>query len=106
MDSQKNCTNYVTKKAHTLGFCSLTPRELYTGDPVEWNSTLTDFETHCLIKKSGKPNFLGCRIPVDSHLNIPNWRSYLSGYWDAQLPDFIRIWLPFGFFWTQYYYFH
>ena len=61
--------------------------QLYSGDPVQWNSTFTDLEAHRLIKACGKPNFLGCRIPVDSHLNISNWRSYLSDYWDAQLPD-------------------
>ena len=76
MDSQKFLTNYINNQVHTLGFCPLGPLHLNTGNPVQWNSTLTDLEAHWLIKDSGKPNFLGCRIPFDSHLNIFNWRSY------------------------------
>ena len=89
--------NGVTNQIHTFGFCPLTPLQLYTGDPVKWDCTFTDIEAHKLIKESGKPNLLGCRIPVDSHLNISNYRSYLSNYWDAQLPDLLEFGFPLDF---------
>ena len=43
------------------------------------------------------PIFLGCRIPVDSHLNISRWPSYFADYWDAQLPDLIKFAFPLDF---------
>ena len=55
---------------------------------------MTDIEAHRLIRNSGKPNFLGCRIPVDSQLNISNWRLYLADYWDAQLPNLLEFGFP------------
>ena len=71
--------------------------QLYTGKSVKHTTTFTDLQAHKLIKASGKPNFLGCRIPVQSNLNIASWRSHLSEYWDAQLLDLLEFGFPLDF---------
>ena len=89
--------NAVTNQKHKFGFCPLSKFQLYDGDPVRHNTSFTDLQAHKLIKASGKPNFLGCRIPVQSNLNISRWRSYLSEYWDAQLLDLLEFGFPLDF---------
>ena len=51
------------------------------------------FQMHEKIKASGSLNYLGCRIPVKSQLNISEWAEILKGYWDSQLIEL----LTFGF---------
>ena len=46
-----------------------------------------------MIKASGLPNYLACRIPIESQLQCKNWVKYLHNYWDQQLLDL----LTFGF---------
>ena len=89
--------NGVTNQIHTFGFLSPYSIAVVHWGQVRWDCTFTDIEAHKLIKESSKPNFLGCRIPVDSQLNISNWRSYLSNYWDAQLPDLLEFGFPLDF---------
>ena len=36
------------------------------------------------------PNFLNCRIPVQTQLHPDRWRHYFTDYWDQQLPDLIQ----------------
>ena len=92
--NQKNLVNVVSNNIHTFGFCPLTPLKLYTGDPVSWNVCHTDLEAHAIVTATGKPNYLAARIPVASQLNIENWRSYLSNYWDVQLLDLLEYGFP------------
>ena len=33
-----------------------------------------------LVKNSGLPNYVSCRLPVPSELNIPNWKKFLKNY--------------------------
>ena len=40
---------------------------------------------------------MGCRIPVNSGLNIPKWRHYLANYWDQQLCDLLEYGFPLDF---------
>ena len=40
-------------------------------------------EAHKYVKQSGKPNFLGCRVPVKSLLNAKVWKEMLSGNWNG-----------------------
>ena len=72
--------NVVTNQKHKFGFCPLSKLQLYTGESVKHTTRLIDLQAHKLIKASGKPNLLGCRIPVQSNLNIPSWRLHLSEY--------------------------
>ena len=50
-----------------------------------------------MIRDSGCPNFLKCRIPVTSNLKIENWRSYLDNYWDQQVVDLLQYGFPLDF---------
>ena len=92
--NQKKLVNVVSNNVHTFGFCPLTPLKLYTGNPVTWNVCHTDLEAHAIVTATGKPNYLAARIPVASQLNIMNWRSYLSNYWDVQLLDLLEYGFP------------
>ena len=56
--------------------------KFYTGEVVQWDNIPHILETHQLNRDSKLPNFLHCRIPIQSGLNIKTWRHYLSNYWD------------------------
>ena len=47
-------------------------------------------QAHKLIKQSRVPNFLNCRILVQTQLNQNRWRHFLADYWDKQFPDLIQ----------------
>ena len=69
----------------------------YQGPEVHWKSIPDIFQAHRLIKDSGLPNFLGMRIPVQTNLNVSNWRRHLVDYFDQQLPDLIQFAFPLDF---------
>ena len=46
---------------------------------------------------SGFPNYVSCRLPVPSRLNIPLWRQYLHDYPDARICDFLEYSWPVGY---------
>ena len=54
-------------------------------------------QAHQLVRDSGLPNYLHCRIPVQSGLNIKAWKSYLANYWDQQLCDLLEFGFPLDF---------
>ena len=81
----------------TFGFLPTSPLKIYTGDPAYWETILDLIKAHKLIRQSGLPNFLKCRIPVQSGLNINAWRSHLQGYWDAQICDLLQYGFPLDF---------
>ncbi len=62
-----------------------------------WSSPLNierELEIHKLIVQSGLPNLRGCRISVQSGLNITKWRTQFEGYHDSELVDFLEFgWL-------------
>ena len=55
------------------------------------------FELYSRIKNSGKLNFLDCRIPVTSQLNILAWQEILQEYWDVQLIELLKFGFPLDF---------
>ena len=55
------------------------------------------FELYSRVKNSGKLNFLGCRIPVSSQLNILAWQEMLQEYWDVQLIELLKFGFPLDF---------
>ena len=57
----------------------------------------TRFEAHKEIRKSGRPNFMYCRIPVQTQLCIKEWEKVLQGYWDTQLIDLLSFGFPLDF---------
>ena len=54
-------------------------------------------ECHRKVKASGNMNFLKCRIPVQSQLNIVEWETQLQGYWDVQLIQLLKFGFPLDF---------
>ena len=48
-------------------------------------------EVHHIVRKTGKPNFLGARIPVTSQLKVEVWQDLLKDYWDQQLLQLLRF---------------
>ena len=80
-----------------FGFMPSGTLRLYNGDPVYYETIPDIISTHFMIKNSGVPNFLQCRIPVTSNLNIHKWRFHLTDYWDKQLPDLLEYGFPIDF---------
>ena len=52
-----------------FGFLPTDSLQLYT-DPVYYETIKDIISTHLMVKKSGLPNFLKCRIPVKSKLKV------------------------------------
>ena len=80
-----------------FGFIPKSSLKLYTGPTVTWNEIPHIFQAHALVKTSKLPNYMGCRIPVNSGLNVPKWRHYLANYWDQQLCDLLEYGFPLDF---------
>ena len=89
----KACEDYQACKnqmQEPFGFIPLSPLLLYTGKNTDNKQAYDPLLAHQLVKQSGCPNFWGCCIPVDSRLNIENWRFYLQDFWDKQLVDLLE----------------
>ena len=80
-----------------FGFVPQTDLKLYDGEAVYWHTIPDIIDSHHIVKSSGLPNFLKVRIPVNTNLNIKNWRSYLQNYWDQQLPNLLEYGFPLDF---------
>ena len=52
---------------------------------------------HHLVRESGVPNFLGCKIAVPTRFSIPVWESKLSAYADSELCTLLKFGFPIGF---------
>ena len=74
--------------------------QLCTGDPTYYQSIPDIICLHRIVSQSGKPNYLGCRIPVKSQLKISAWRKYLHTYWDQQIVDLLEFGFPVDFDWN------
>ena len=89
-----SCKDYkacIAQSNDNFGYVLLTDLKIYTGPPVKWDIVPNIIEAHNLVRQSGVPNFLKCRIPVESDLNANIWRTYLKDYWDQQLPDLLQF---------------
>ncbi len=65
-----------------------------------WSSPLNierELEIHKLVVQYGLPNLRGCRIPVQSGLNITKWRTRFKRYHDSELVDFLEFGWPVGY---------
>ena len=86
-----------SKKKLKFGFMPAETLQLYTGDPVYYQTIPDIISTHLVIRNSGLPNSEKCRIPVASKLNVDRWRFHLFDYWDQQLPDLLEYDFPIDF---------
>ena len=86
--------------ANNFGFIPKAPLWVYTGEVVHWQNIPNTLEAHKIIKATKTPNYMKCRIPVQSGLNIKAWRAHLSNYWDQQLCDLLEFGFPLDFEWN------
>ena len=90
----KNCLYQNDKK---FGFIPLNDLMVYTGPEVIWGSVPDIVEAHAKIQRSGLPNFMHARIPLNTQLKVHCWKKYLHSYWDQQLVDLIQFGFPLDF---------
>ena len=96
----KACKDYKACKkqmGEPFGVIPLSLLLVYTGKNTSNNRVGDPLLAHRLVRQSGCPNILGCRIPVDSKLQFKNWRSYLHDFWDKQLVDLLEYGFPLDF---------
>ena len=74
----------ISQTGGQFGFVSQTDLKLYDGELVP-----EVMQSHHIIRSSGFRIFFKCRIPVNTNLNIKNWRYHLKSYWDQQLSDLL-----------------
>ena len=87
----------VQQNGFDFGAVPLTPIKLYEGKTTNNQPILDIIRLHNIVRQSDCPNFLGCRIPVQTQLKPRAWRYYLHDYWDHQLPDLIEYGFPVDF---------
>ena len=95
-----NCAVYVNcsqQNGTQFGFIPLTHLKVYTGEHISNNAVHDIVDLHTTVKASSLPNFMACRIRLQSQLNISNWKKYLVNYWDQQLVDLKCLWVSFRF---------
>ena len=85
------------QSGHEFGFIPLTDVKTYQGPPIQWDKEIDILEAHSIIRNSGVPNFLKCRIPIQTQLRPKVWAQKLKNYWDQQLPDLIAFGFPLDF---------
>ena len=96
-NASKDCKACMQQNRDQFMFILINDLKICQGLEVIWKHTPPIIQAHKLIRQSGVPNFLNCRIPVQNQLHPDRWRHYLTDYWDKQLPDLIQYWVPLDF---------
>ena len=63
------CKDYsacIQQNGDKFGYIPLTDLKLYQGPEVTWETTPSISQAHKLARQSGVPNFLNCRVPVQT----------------------------------------
>ena len=97
---EKHCSDFRLWKSqtdYTFGFVPLNnlvmPRDIgHIGDKV-----LDPVEQVLKVRSSGTSNFLAERIPVESQLNVSEWKKVFKNYWDQQLVQLVEFGFPLDF---------
>ena len=92
--AHKKCCEQIGTKFGCIPVGEIT---VFSGISTHWKDIPNIFQAHKLIRSSGRPNFLGLRIPVDTSLKVDTWSHYLFNYLDQQLPDLIEFGFPLDF---------
>ena len=97
---EKYCRDFSLWKSqtdYTFGFVPLN-NLILPGSPDHIGDKVADpVAQHLRIKPSGVPNFLGLRIPIESQLNVPEWKKLCANYWDQQLIHLVEFGFPLDF---------
>ncbi len=70
---------------------------MFSNITIKDERNLYMIQAHGLVSKSGLHNFEGVRIPVNSKMVIPLWRSLLANYTDKIIVDFLQFGFPVGY---------
>ena len=97
---EKRCSDFSLWKSqtdYTFGFVPLNnlvmPRDIgHIGDKV-----LDPVQQHLKVRSSGTYNCLAERIPVESQLNVSEWKQVFKNYWDQQLLQMVEFGFPLDF---------
>ena len=90
MGSCPTLQTWNKQTGHKFGFIPMGELDVpFTTTPSKLN--IDPLALHKVIKASGEYNFKNCQINVKSQLNPDVWDEFLEGYWDSQLPLFIRF---------------
>ena len=89
--------NCVQQNGKDFRFLPLSDLMVYTGDEITLTNIPSIVEAHTIVRNSGKPNFMGARIPLASQLNINAWKFYLAQYWDNQIVALLQYGFPLDF---------
>ena len=92
----ENESKHGTSVTHNqqFGFLPSDTLQLYTRDLVYYQTISDIISTHLMHRESGFRNFLQCRIPVKSKLNVDRWCFHLLDYWDQSFQIFWNIVFP------------
>lgn len=88
----KECLSNVCQHSTNCDICQKTKQNIKKYD-VEFLVSV-----HEAVKESGLYNFEGCKIPINTKLNIQYFRSMLADYKDYKMCVFFGIWFSFGLF--------
>ena len=81
----------------TFGFVPLAEQIMPTDMSINDSKALSPIEMHRVVRATGKPNFMGARLPVQSKLNVKAWKKNLTKYWDQQLLQLLEFGFPLDF---------
>ena len=95
--SSQDYVKCVQQNGKDFGFLPLNDLMLYTVDDITWTNIPSIVKAHTIVRNSGKPNFMGARIPLASQFNINAWKFYLAQYWDNQIVDLLQYGFPLDF---------
>ena len=89
--SDKKCLSKICNHSANCDICKTTKQNIKNSD-VEFL-----LSAHEAVKDSGVHNFEGCRIPINTNLNIQYMRSMLIDYKDYKICDFFEFGFPLGY---------
>ena len=84
---KKHCKDFSLWKSqtdYTFGFVPLNNLVLPASPGHIGDKIVDPVAQHLRIKSSSVPNFLGLSIPIESQLNVPEWKKLFENYWDQQ----------------------
>ena len=58
---------------------------------INCSDGLSRLNIHALIRATNKPNCMEARLPMKSQLNVFEWKSLLTDYWNQQLLQLIEF---------------
>ena len=80
-----------------FGFIPLDEQIMPDTSVVNCSDGLSPFNIHALVRATNKPNYMEARLPVKSQLNVCEWKSRLTNYWDQQLLQLLEFGFPLDF---------